>query len=179
MEDLLALAGRIKDASTEYSGLLMTVCYVLGATLVMQSFMKAKKISERGGQPGNEISGVFSRLFAGVVIFGIPALVGSISATVFGADASADPNSIFSLSPTAGGIFTDKSAQTALVGVLTFVQIMGVTGIVRGVMKLNKAVEEPGRENVGMGFTHIVGGIAAWNIADFIGIVDKFLLGSG
>lgn len=179
MDDLLALAQRIGDASTSYGGLLMTICYVLGTTLVIQSFMKAKKISERGGQPGNEVSGVFSRLLAGVVIFGLPALVGSISMTVFGDGASSDPNSIFSLSPTAGGIFTDDSAKKALVAVLTFVQVMGVTGIVRGVMKLNKAVEEPGRENVGMGVTHILGGIAAWNIADFIGIVDKFLLGSG
>ena len=179
MDDFYALLQRLQEASTSWQNLLASICYILGGYLAVSAIKLAGDVSERGEQSNGfnwRSAGV--RFFAGVLLLGLPAMVATMGMTIFGLSSPATTASIFDESATVQGMFSDSTARTALLAVLTFVQAVGLTGIARGIYKLNRAAEEPGREHFGAALTHIIAGACAWYIGPFVGAVDKFLFGS-
>jgi intracellular multiplication protein IcmC len=55
---------------------------------------------------------------------------------------------------------------------LTFVQVIGVIAFVRGWLILKKVVEGSGNVSLAQGLTHILGGVLAINIFQFLLIMD-------
>ena len=178
MDDFYALLQRLSEASISWQNLLASISYVLGAYLTISSIRLAGEVSERGSQShGLNWRSAGVRFLAAVLLIGLPSMVATMGMTVFG-QGSTTTASILDESPTVQGMFTDATARTALLAALTFVQAVGLTGIVRGIYKLNRAAEEPGREHFGSGLTHIIAGSCAWYIGPFVGVVDRFLFGS-
>lgn len=177
MSDFVGLLTRLSEAAVQWQNLLGSICFVLGMWLVFTAIRRANEVSERGGGHGGlSWGGVSGRFLAGILLVSLPTMMGSMTLTLFKMTDS-DVNSIFNESQTTAALFTDGDAKIALVAALTFIRVVGATGVARGIYKLNKAAEEPGREHFGSGLTHIIAGICAWNAGVFAGYIDRLLFG--
>ena len=98
--------------------------------------------------------------------------MGTIMDTVFGSAQIANFSvlSWTKVSDAAGGDTT--AFQNAVQAALTFVQIVGFIAFVRGWNIIRHAVEGSGQATVPQGVTHIVGGVMAINIYQFVKVMD-------
>ena len=133
--------------------LIKTSSYVIGLFLVAGSIFKFTQL----GQGQMTIKTPLMMFFSGIGIF---ALTGTVSIATQTLAMGNGPGSL--LMPSAPGM--NAAASAAILGVLTFIRMVGYLAFVRGFLMLNQHGQ--GKEGtLGRGLTHIFGGVAAINVA--------------
>lgn len=127
--------------------------YLIGLFLIASSIFK---FTQLGGQSQVTLKTPIIMFLSGIGIF---ALTGSISVVSQSLAMGEGPGSI--LMPSSTGMAA--SASSAILGVLTFIRMVGYLAFIRGWLLLNQHGQ--GKEGtLGRGLTHIAGGVAAINV---------------
>lgn len=133
--------------------LIKASAYVIGLFLVVGSIFKFTQLS---GQGQTTLKMPIVMFLSGIGIF---ALTGSISVVSQTLSMGDGPGSL--LLPAGKGM--NAAASAAMLGVLTFIRMVGYLAFVRGWLLLNQHGQ--GKEGtLGRGLTHIAGGVAAINV---------------
>ena len=149
--------------------MLTIICFAFGAFLVLRGGLRATKY---GTDPREaSMTKIISSMLFGAVFMVIGQSQDMIMGSVFGQTSIHD---FGSLSWTAiNKLGTDTSHfKAAIQAALTFFQLVGFIGFVRGWNVLKNAVEGHGQATYAQGFSHIVGGVLSINIYYFMQIMD-------
>lgn len=133
--------------------LIKTASYIIGLYLIVGSIFKFTQLSNQGQMTMKTPIIMF---LSGVGIFALTGSLSVVSQTLAMGDG---PGSL--LMPSGGGMAASTSA--AILGVLTFIRMVGYIAFIRGWLLLNQHGQ--GKEGtLGKGLTHIGGGVAAINV---------------
>ena len=132
--------------------LIKASAYIMGLYLIVGSIFKFTQL----GQGQMTLKTPLMMFFSGIGIF---ALTGTISIASQTLAMGNGPGEL--LMPSGGGL--NAAASAAMLGVLTFIRMVGYLAFVRGFLMLNQHGQ--GKEGtLGRGLTHIFGGVAAINV---------------
>ncbi len=165
---------------TNFKQPLMSVASVTailaGLFMIVHGLIKASKY---GTDPrAYSMHSILTNLGFGAVLMTIGNMMNVIVSSIFGHDKASSASGADSLNWTNfnalfGGNAADlERFQLAVKAALTFVQVIGVIAFVRGWLILKKAVEGSGNASLAQGLTHIIGGVLAINIFEFLTIMD-------
>jgi hypothetical protein len=71
-----------------------------------------------------------------------------------------------------------EQARTIVIALLRIVQLIGLIGFIRGLTLMNKsAYRGPYSGLFGQGLTHVIGGVLAMNIVQFVGMIEDLVIG--
>lgn len=176
MLDLLGIVTRLAAMVEEFEFLFGALCLALGLVFVVRGLMAAARRSERG-PGGGGWSGAIMMFATGALFFGFPALVGTLTKTVFGLSAPPDAEAIFSFAPdTLGGVDSD-GLRGVIVAVTVIIQFVGLIAIARGLWLVNLSAQgERGAGAFGPGLTFMIAGALAVNFPAFVGVMERLLV---
>ena len=170
---LTSLVTNIKEPMRMFISL---VAILSGLFMMIRGLIKA---SHYGIDPKtHSVNSILSNMIFGALLLTIGDNLDMIMGSVFGtSNVSSDSVINWSFATQlAGGASTQF--KNAVIAALTFVQIIGAIAFVRGWMIMKKVAEGGGNATLAQGMTHILGGVAAINIYQFVKILDN-TLGTG
>jgi len=151
------------------------VAILAGLFMIVNGLIKASKY---GTDPRTySMHSILTNFGFGAVLMTIGNMMNTVMLSIFGTEkgaASADGlawgnfNNLFG--GDAAGLQRFEDAVTAA---LNFVQIIGVIAFVRGWLILKKVFDGSGNASLAQGLTHIIGGVLAINIFEFLKLMDK------
>jgi hypothetical protein len=162
----------IKDPMTSA---LSALAIVMGVFMVVRGLMKASK---HGMDPRtHSVAHILANLIIGAILLVVGQSLDMMMSTVFGGP-GVTPSSVvggwaFVQQLNAGQQFVDTIRYS-----LMFMQVVGFIAFIRGWLILKHHAEGSGQATMGQGLTHIVGGVMAVNIFNFLEVVDSSF-GSG
>lgn len=134
--------------------------YLIGIFLVLGSIFK---FSQLGSNPQMTAKTPITMFFVGVAIFALTGSINVVSQTLAMGNGPGN-----ALMPAPAGI--NASVSAAMLGVMTFIRLIGYVAFIRGWLMLNAAGQ--GKEGmINRGLTHICGGVACINIGIFAKIL--------
>lgn len=176
MLDLLEIIARLAAMMKDFEFLFGALCLVLGLVFVIRGLMAAARRSERG-PGGGGWSGAIMMFATGALFFGFPALVGTLTRTVFGLTAPPDAEAIFSFAPDTLGGVESNALRGVIVSVTVIIQFVGLIGIARGLWLVNLSAQgERGAGAFGPGLTFMIAGALAVNFPAFVGAMERLLV---
>jgi hypothetical protein len=156
----------------QINNMLFALTYVIGIGIIISSLMQLKKFGQRTAmmQSNASLLGPVMRLFVGVLIMYLQEFMNIIYKSTFGSSMESILND--KAGDSSSGI---DSIVKPMAG---FIQFIGLIAIIRGFLVLQRAASESGNQpgQLSKGFTHIIGGILAFNI---IGVIDLIQKSSG
>jgi hypothetical protein len=162
------MAKFVNNISDPLTALVSIVAIALGVFLIIRGLMKAARY---GNDPRtNSITHILANLIIGCVLISTSQTVDTIMASVFGDAGIQEFSSLKWTSLSGAGDTTQFKA--AIQGALTFFQLVGLISFVRGWNIIRNAVEGNGQVTFSQGMTHIIGGVLAMNIYQFMQIMD-------
>ena len=133
--------------------LIRAASYIIGLYLIVAAIFKFTQLS---GQSQMTMKTPIVMFLSGIGVFALTGSLSVVSQTLAMGDG---PGSL--LMPSGGGMAAATSA--AIMGVLTFIRMVGYIAFIRGWLLLNQNGQ--GKEGtIGKALTHIAGGVAAINI---------------
>jgi len=177
MVDLLRIIENVVNLLAPFSVLLYGLCFVIGVIMVLSGLRSAARRSETGPNAGS-YGKPFYHLLTGILFISLPALLVSLTQSIFGMGTpSAD--SIFSYAPATVGILDAGSpARDMLTGIVTIIQFIGIIAVIRGLLLLNRSAQgDSGPKTFGPGVTFIISGVMAINFPLFVGAVERLVTG--
>ena len=149
---------------------LSIVCFIVGVFLVLRGVLRMAKF----GQDPKEAS--MPRILTSMVFGAIFMVMGQslniMMDSVFGVGTTLAPNTVLSWSSINSLGVDTTSFKTAVTAALTFFQLVGFIAFVRGWNVVRNAAEGSGQATYAQGFTHIIGGVMAINIYQYLIILD-------
>lgn len=143
-----------------------------GLYMIVRGLMKASKY---GTDPKtHSMHSVLTYLGFGALLISIGQNLDTMLATLFGTSAVA-PSTVINwgkLDAIVGGGGISQRFKDAVNAALLFVQLIGCIAFVRGWLLMKKVVEGAGNVNLAQAMTHILGGVAAINIYQFLIAMD-------
>ncbi len=143
-----------------------------GLYMIVRGLMKASKY---GTDPKtHNMHSVLTYLGFGALLISIGDNLDMMLASVFGTENVA-PNTVIhwgKLSALIGGDGVSQRFIDAVNAALVFVQLIGAIAFVRGWMIMKKVVEGSSNVTLAQGMTHILGGVCAINIYQFLVAMD-------
>lgn len=155
------------------AALVSLVAWTMGAFMIVNGLIKASKY---GHDPrANSPTHFITSFIIGAMLIAIGQSFSSILTSIFGSSApsgdvlswSGDVNNWSAVQNIGSSQFTE-----AIKAALTFFQVVGMISLVRGFHVMKKAVEGSGQATIPQGLTHIIGGVLAINIYQFLEIMD-------
>jgi len=143
-----------------------------GLYMIVRGLMKASKY---GTDPKtHNMHSVLTYLGFGALLVSIGQNLDVMLATLFGTSTVADSSIIKwgKLDAIVGGGGISQRFKDAVNAALVFVQLIGCIAFVRGWLLMKKVVEGAGNANLAQAMTHILGGVAAINIYQFLVAMD-------
>ncbi len=165
---LAALASHLEA----FEGLLRAVCYLVGATLVIQALRRAVRRSELGPGSGTWLEPIVYCV-SGVALLAFPVTVGTILGSLFGTASRTSPQAILSLPGSGQTVGLPAEASGLVTAIIRLVQFVGLVAIARGILVLNAAAS--GRAPVGAGITFLVAGGLAVNFPRFWALLTQLV----
>ena len=160
------LMNNIKDP---FVWMLTVISYTVGVFLLIRGLVKAAK---HGTDPrAYSLPAILSNLVVGAALVTVGTSLDMMLATVFGGHGVTAGNVASWKFVTTAGAST--SFITAITAALTFFQIIGIIGFIRGFLIIKNAIEGGGQATVAQGITHIIGGVLAINIYLWLQILDN------
>ena len=171
LQGLLVVIARLQQYVSQFELLVFGISLICGIVFLMIGLRRATLRAEMGPGQGSW-AGSISWLLAGVVLIALPQFLAVLSQTVFASPVQHDVTNITALAPELVSFFQrDLSLQT-IEGILRVVQLIGLIAVVRGIFILNSAFQPGSNAGMGAGITHLVGGIAAFNIVLFMEVLN-------
>jgi hypothetical protein len=180
---LAALVNRAVDLIPAAQALVVAICFILGMTLTVIAVRGFAITSERAtsGQgralqdPG--LIGPMVTLLVAVLMMSLSETISAFLVSFFQTPRAIASSEIFSYAPEMLKPLDHEQARTVVIGLLRFVQFIGLIGFVRGLFLLNKSVHHTHAGLVAAGTTHLIGGVLAMNIVQFLGMIEKLVIG--
>ena len=180
MGNLLQVIENIAGYVNPISIMLFVLSFVIGVSFAMVGIKGAARRSEMGPSAGPWTAPMWTFII-GVMFVALPAMVLSISTSIFGAEGTgfeSDPQEIFSYASVTVGLFEVGSPGRAVItGIVRVVQLVGLIAVMRGLFLLNQSAQGgSGPKTFGPGFTFVVAGVCAVNFPIFVGVMESILL---
>jgi hypothetical protein len=142
------------------------VAIISGLFMMLRGLLKASKY---GIDPkANSMHSILTNIGFGALLFTIGDNLTHMLGSVFGSTSIASTALNWNLPSGVSPEFT-----TAVSSALIFVQLIGTIAFVRGWLILKKVVEGGGNVTLAQGLTHIIGGVLAINIGQFLTLMDS------
>lgn len=160
----------IKNIYDPFLILFQHISWIAGVALALVAVFRLMK----GAQDGPRSSfgmGTLGTFAAAAALTSVPTFMGAAQESIFGSNnvltyavlaGSGDPNVI-------------SRANQAILAVFLFVRIVGWFSFVRGIFILRAYAEGTGQASMAAGFTHIIGGAVAVNLAALVKAVQQTL----
>ena len=181
MVDLLQIIRNLVDYLPQLYGFVSVLCFALAVVFGIAGLRGLARRSEMGQNSGSWWSPV-ATIFIGATFAAIPALWQTLTVTFFGGGTDVPAASdIFAYAPATLGMFSTGSPGRELItGIVSVVQFVGLIGMIRGLLLLNRAAQggQGGAPTFGPGLTFVIAGVMAINFPLFVGTVE-LLLSSG
>jgi len=149
------------------------VAFLSGLFMVVSGLIKASK---SGADPKNYSPHIIlTHIGFGAILLTIGNMLPVVVASLFGTEDVAKESALSwtKLENLVGPDSDLTQFETAVTSALFFVQIIGVIAFVRGWLILKKVVEGSGNASLTQGLTHIIGGVFAINIFEFLRVMDR------
>jgi len=179
MGDLLKLIDGVVAQLPAFTSLLFGLATLVGLWLVIAAVRDAGRYNDSSASREG-VGGPLVKLIVGVFLISFPGVLRSLTQTFLGEESIEHPSKVFSYAPKVVGLFAEGSAQAqTLVAVLLIVQFVGLIAVFRGLLLFNAHYSGIGsRPSFGAAVTHLIGGIAAVNIAMVLGLFEHLIGGS-
>ena len=156
--------------------LIVAICFIIGLIFIARAVPRAAIVFESRAAGLSPMSASYK---GPVVSFMIGSLLVSLSATIaaflmtfYRQDQAVAASEIFAYAPTITEPLTHDVTSRAVIGLLRFVQFIGLIGFIRGLFILNMAGNGGAIGETGRGVTHLIGGTLAVNIIVLLGMFE-------
>jgi intracellular multiplication protein IcmC len=152
---------------------LISLCYVIGAFLVVKALFMLKKHGYKTAFMSSEssITGPIVLIMVGVILMYAPGFLKIMLYTLYGSSEVQQTSAWQSENAT-----SSSNWYSALVPMIGLIQVIGLVAFIRGWILVVKGTEgnsQPG--NTSKGFIYVLGGVAAINITGTIDLVNATL----
>lgn len=171
LHGMLKVIARLQQYVSQFEFLVMALAVISGIVFLMVGLRRASFRAELGPGQGNWAACI-SWILAGIVLISLPGFMATLSQTVFATPVQESVTNVTALAPDLVSLFTREMGLQTIEGILQVVQLVGLIAVVRGVFILNSAIQPGSAAGIGAGLTHLVGGIAAWNIVLFMEVLN-------
>lgn len=153
--NIQSMFANFKSSGDSLIRLTQVAAYMIGVFLVMGSVFKFAQV----GQGQVTIRSPIIMFFAGIALI---ALTGTLAVLTQTMSMGSGPGNI--LMPSGGGLAASKAQ--AIMGVLTFIRLIGYIAFIRGWLLINQygAASQPQPGLLSKALIHMVGGVAAINV---------------
>ncbi len=172
--DFVELIARLEVYLGEFYALVVAIAWATGIAAIVIGTRAAAMRSEQGPGSGGW-SGAIAWILMGVCLIMLPSLLDVLSQSVIRDSWSSVGVEIFSTAPELVGVFDGQVSRTAIVGILRFVQLLGVIAIFRGLLILNASVQPGQQPTIGAGMTYLGGGVLALNIGPVLAALNDLV----
>ena len=172
---LLRILARLQVFAVEFELLIFGLCTLFGIVFIVVGLRAATLRSELGPARGGW-AGPISWVLCGVVFLGMPRFLGVLSQSVFSRSDQVGAHQILAYAPDMVDVFAREHSLATIEGIIQVVQVIGLIGVVRGIFLLNNALQPAGQGGLGAGITHLIGGILAYNIVVFMGVLNDLFV---
>ena len=169
--DFVELLARLERYLGDFYLLIVVTAWATGLAAMAIGVRAAAMRSEQGPGSGGWAWAV-ACMAAGVCLMALPTLLDVLSRSVIGETWSSVGVEIFATAPELLSVFEAEVSRTAIIGILRFVQLLGVVAVFRGLLLLNRSVQPGQQPTVGAGLTYVCGGVLALNIGPVLGMLN-------
>ena len=171
LQGLLVVIARLQQYVSQFELLVFGISLICGIVFLMVGLRRAALRAELGAGQGSWAAPI-SWFLAGTILIALPQFLAVLSQTVFANPVQREVTDITALAPDLVSLFQrDMSLQT-IEGILRVVQLVGLIAVVRGIFILNSSFQPGSSAGIGAGITHLIGGIAAFNIVLFMEVLN-------
>lgn len=168
---LLVVIARLQQYVSSFESLVYGISMLCGIIFLMIGLRRASIRAETGPGQGSWAACI-SWMLAGIVLIAMPEFLSALSQTVFATPVQKNVTDITALAPELVSLFQREMGLQVIEGILRVVQLIGLIAVVRGVFILNSAIQPGSAAGIGAGITHLLGGIAAYNIVLFAEVLN-------
>lgn len=180
MGNLLQVIRNVADIIPNLELLFMGLSWLIGLVMVIKALQLSAKRHAMGPSSGswNEPAAMG---VIGILFVALPALMNSLTLTIFGAPPDMDPASIFAYSPAVVGVMGSEGgpAREIIIAIVVIVRFVGLVAVMRGLYMLNQSSKSHGQATAGPGFTFLIAGVMAFNFPFFVGMMERLLSDTG
>lgn len=160
------LSNFVSNIQAPLQNVISAAARISGLFMMVRGLMKASKY---GFDPKtNSVHSILTNIGFGAILISSGNLDIMLGSLFGGTDISSPSALSWNLPTTVSTEFT-----TAVSAALTFVTLIGAIAFVRGWLIMKKVVEGGGNVTLAQGLTHILGGVLAINIGQFLVLMDK------
>ena len=172
--DFVEVLARLERFLGDFYILIVVTAWATGMVAIIVGVRAAARRSEQG--PGSDgWAGAVASILVGVCLMALPTLLDVLSQSVVGSTWSSVGVEIFATAPELLSVFEAEVSRTAIIGILRFVQLLGVVAVFRGLLLLNRSVQPGQQPTVGAGLTYVCGGVLALNIGPVLGMLNELV----
>ena len=149
----------------QFSTIAEDISIIMGIGFILSALLKFKRYGEMRTQMSSQmtISKPMFFLLAGVCLLLFPTTLETLLVSIWG-----EQNSMIAYTPTGS---TDQNQMIA--GVIAFVRLSGIFGVIRGFALLTRAGGEQGQPGtMGKALLHIIGGLMCVNIVAVMYLIE-------
>jgi hypothetical protein len=161
----------LKDPLMDVTSLVAILC---GLFMIVNGLIKSAKYGI--DSKTNSMHSILTNIGFGALLFTIGDNLNIIVNSVFGIGSGISTSSVITwsgLNTLVGGSGVSTQFTTAVNAALTFIQLIGCIAFVRGWLIMKKVVEGGSNASLGQGLTHVLGGVLAINIFQFLVVMDQ------
>lgn len=162
----------VKNMQGPLVRLISVVAICIGIVYMGRGFLKLTKLSEGGGR--QSLNGAITTLMIGSILMSMPTALSNVASTLA---INANPDfSVISYSNVTADAQVKKKMRMATMAVFGFMQIIGLISFIRGFGILREVSDGASQQaSVMAGFTHIIAGTFAFNLMDFVNMIQTTL----
>lgn len=176
MGGLTALIERSVALIPLLQAVIVAICFIIGLIFIARAIPRMAIVFESraaGLSPmGTSYKGPAVSFFIGSLLISLSATISAFLMTFYRQDQAVAASEIFAYAPTIAESLTHDVTSRAIIGLLRFVQFIGLIGFVRGLFILNMASNTGTIGETGRGITHLIGGTLAMNIVVLLGMFE-------
>jgi hypothetical protein len=162
----------MRDITGPMSNLLLGFAYMAGAIMIIVGLNRLTKSSQEGAR-GPSGLGTMATFITGAILLSSSQVMRSFSETIFGTGGSevAVYTDIMGLASTV----PVQHAENVISAVLLFMIIVGTISFLRGIFVLRGFAEGNSQMSLMGGLSHIIAGILAVNLGQFMNVIQETL----
>lgn len=182
LDGLAGLVDRIVALVPPLQALIVAACFVVGVLMAMNAirgFAAASESNASGqGVYGPVVWQPTMTLIVAILLVSLSSTISAFLVSFFQTEETVAASEIFAYAPEMLQPLDHEQARTIVIALLRIVQLIGLIGFIRGLTLMNKsAYRGPYSGLFGQGLTHVIGGVLAMNIVQFVGMIEDLVIG--
>ncbi|WLS01371.1 hypothetical protein [Shinella sumterensis] len=182
LNGLAGLVGRFADLIPPFQAMIVAACFLLGIIMAINSIRGFARASEtnaagQGSLAGASVWQPTVTLIIAVLLVSLSSAISAFLVSLFQQEETVAASEIFAYAPEMLQPLDHEQSRTVVIALLRIVQFIGLIGFIRGLFLMNKsAYRGPYSGLFGQGFTHVIGGVLAMNIVQFLGMIEALVI---